>query len=48
MGTYFNEIWILFQENAIENVACQNGGHFVQGVGGDELIKEHWSNHHQE
>ena len=35
-GTDFSEIWIgilpfFFQENVIENVACQNGGHFVQG-----------------
>ena len=27
---------IFIQENAFENVVCQNGGHFVQG--GDELI----------
>ena len=30
--TNFSEIWI----NSLENVVCQNGGHFVQG--GDELI----------
>ena len=28
----FNQNFISFiQENAIENVVCQNGGHFVQG-----------------
>ena len=31
-GTYFNENLIIFiQENAIENVNCQNGSHFVWG-----------------
>ena len=30
--TNFNEIWIVIfiQENAVENVVCQNGGHLVQ------------------
>ena len=34
LRTYFSEIWIwvhFIQENAIENVVCLNGGHFVQG-----------------
>ena len=26
-----SESIIFIQENAIENVVCQNGGHFVQG-----------------
>ena len=37
--TYWNlnpESIIFIQENAFENVVCQNGGHFV---GGDELIR---------
>ena len=34
LGAYFSEIWIeksmiFIQENAIENVVCQNGGQFV-------------------
>ena len=36
LGTKFSEIWtqnsvIFIQENAFENVVCQNGGHFDQG-----------------
>ena len=42
-GTSFSEIWIgilscFIQENVFENVVCHNGGHFVQGGGGELTI----------